>query len=473
MIRIGCVAAALSTLALHAHGFEEHPDHTTCEGAELAINTHDDLANWPRDKPLRCLWTNGRIASPILNGKRDMEHVSCSIADFLAELHYPEELRALKIYAQDLWAPCFEKHLNDHNRFFFPKLQILHFNSKEMHAHGDWFNMSQKFASIRNLREWVVSNNRLWVKDFRALPIMHHLEKWGMDAEDIEAEPQVYFQIMLEKAPNILSVHMGGHMRPPNHPHMNLAAKKAHERCPSDACAGLTTLSLNTPRFIFTTEKHDELRDLLHMLPSLRTLRLGQGCSMGWMEFRQAARELVGVAHPLPHLGFHFLDPSCNAARLRDKCWEGALEFVEAFPDVSEVQSNALSTGLNFSEFVEGLDDSIKHTYAHKDGVYQFGGGPPDLHPPIEETLDDVITEIGMPTVDSQSYIVQEKQAHREPKKTGGKISMNMYPPPKKIKPLVPEKDYSKTPWRHPKHSGGRVRQVKHDTFEIDTHPEL
>lgn len=445
--------------------FEYHPDHATCEGGDLEITGPSGIDEWPRDKPLKCLWTDGRVMTPHVGGSPDREKASCHIADFLAELHFPEELRAIKLYMEDLYAPCFEKYQDHHQRLYFPKLQVLHLASLNLNDNGHIWAVARKMAPWVNLRELVITTGRITKDDLVTIPEMHHLDVFGLEAADVHPEAPGLVLLMLQKAPNLVNLHIGGQMRPPEHPHRNMAAKTVWQRCPKEVCSGLTTLSINTA--MIHVIDPTELAELLIHLPSLRSYMLGPANSIGPGLAEKLAEKLVEVNHPLPHFTFHMWDPLCGETQKnREYCLAAAHALIQSLPDLARLGCNHNSSTLQLP-LEEELDDSIELHDVYKDHIAMWGSGAPDLHPPIEETLEDVSLHIAKPQ-ELEGALARERP---HPGPTDGKsgASMNLPPPPPAKKPK--EQPPEDAPWRGSEHKP-RVMQYKGGSLWEHEHNE-
>jgi len=426
--RLLVTVACVGTVA-----FEYHPDHTTCEGAEIAISSMEALDSWPLDKPLRCLWSTGVIASPHVNGKFDHAVASCHIAEFLSKLHHPEELRAIKLYMQDFHAPCFDKYINDH-KMFFPKLQILHLvtTMQSRGANGDVWTTSTRMTNIMQLRELVVTSFALHQEDLLRFPVMHHLEVFGLEIDIVYPDGPAFLQLMMKRAPNVLNVHLGGALIGAygGTNKMAMDIKTLWERCPADVGSGVTTLSLNSNKL--HVKGLFEIGHVLKALPSLRKLSMGRFMMLGAEPMESFTKVVENMNHPLPHFHFHIHDQcsyTYKGSVLYTRCLDGLSTMLTALPDLSEITTNYNDPELQLGEdFEELIDDSIEiHTFKAKEHIYEWGAHPPDLHPPIEEHLTDATTELRAP--EERAMNLTELRAHKNA--TRGR-SMNLPPKPEK-----------------------------------------
>lgn len=416
-------------------GFEVHPDHHTCEDHEIAITEDADLENWDHSKPLRCLWSPGYIQSPYVNGKDDWEHASCLIADFLSKLKFPEELRALKLYMNDIWVPCFAQYLES-GKMHFPNLQILHMSAAMRNRvhHGDVWLLAQRMTNFAGLRELVISTYHLHPTFIEEAPNLHHLDVFGLEADKVYPDGPSLILQMLQKAPNVLNVHVGGGLVSPltDDKRQEFSMKQIWQRCPADVCAGVTTLSLNSNKLAVIWQS--EIAWIVKALPSLRTFWLGPQHRFLAEDSTHFANKLIDIAHPLPHFKFH-LNDGCGykykGTKLYDKCVDGIAKMLTALPDLTDVTVNYDHGDIRMGEdFLELVDDGItvhNYTYAPQMHIFEWGGGPPHLYSPIEEHLSDVETEIRAP----DAAVLSIKELHEHKSNAAGRSSNIPQPKPK------------------------------------------
>jgi hypothetical protein len=283
------------------------------------------------------------------------------------------------------------------------------------------------------LRELVITTVSLHQEDLIQFPVLHHLDVFGLEVDLVYPDGMSLLELMLERAPNVLHVHIGGALinafGKPNAVSMDV--KSLWERCPKDVGSGVTTLSLNSNKL--HVRGLYEIAYVLKALPSLRKFMMGRFMMLGAEPMESFARELEHIGHPMPHFHFHIHDQcsyTYKGSKLYTRCLDGLSAMLTALPDLTDITTNYNDPGLQLGEdFEELIDDSIRvHSFKTKEHLYEWGAFiPPDLHPPIEEHLTDVVMELRPP----EEGVMNLTELHAHKNATRGR-SMNMPPRPEK-----------------------------------------
>jgi hypothetical protein len=289
-------------------------------------------------------------------------------------------------------------------------------------------------TNIVQLRELVLTTWSMHADNLQKFPMLHHLDVFGLEVDIIYPDGPSLLQLMLKRAPNVLNVHLGGALiaasGTDNVHAQHFDVKTLWERCPDDVGSGLTTLSMNSNK-LHVRGLH-EIGHVLKCLPSLRSLMMGRMMMLGAGPLEEFAKVLEHLGHPLPHLHFHIHDQcsyTYKGSALYTRCIDGLQNVITALPDLSEITTNYDDPKLQLGEdFLEIIDDGIIiNSFKAKEHLYEWGSHPPDLHPPIEEHLWDVQTEIKAP----EEAVMSLKELHDHKNSTRGR-TMNLPKRPKK-----------------------------------------